>query len=275
MSRSSRLLRYAVSAAVAVSAVCLIFAEDRRPLRQATQPRARRQLDNLVLGASSLATAGMMQRSVLEPLLDARRSGLTACLPPAIQPFAAFLLLDWAMYWWHRWTHEVDALWRLHRVHHVDRDLDMSTAIRFHFVDQLVSLPMRAAMILIISPDKRTHALWNRFFFASVLFHHTNVRLPPSWERILSLLLTTPRMHGIHHMARRDATDSNWTSGFSLWDRVHGSFRLDLPDEAIPIGVPGYPDQIGTLASLKLPENGTSGDWTRDDRVEDLTFRRA
>ena len=146
-------------------------------------------------------------------------------------------------------------------MHHVDLDLDTSTALRFHFVDQLVSAPMRAAMVVLVGPDEKTHARWNTFFFASVLFHHANVRLPRALEDRLALVLTTPRMHGIHHMARKDATDSNWTSGISLWDRLHGTFRNDLGDEELPIGVPAYSAALGISTALRLPREPVEGDW--------------
>ncbi|MEO0499510.1 MAG: sterol desaturase family protein [Pseudomonadota bacterium] len=245
------------------AALWLLRAEDRRPLRSAGQPRARRQLTNLALGAGSLAMAGLVQTHVLTPLLarDTGRFGLVRTLPARLRPLAAFLLLDWAMYWWHRATHRVDALWRLHRVHHVDLGLDMSTAIRFHAIDQIVSAPMRIAMIVLIGPDARTHETWNRWFFANVLFHHTNVRLPYAAERWLSLVITTPAMHGIHHMARRDLSDANWTAGFSWWDRLHGSFRADLPANAVRIGIAGYAAPVDTVASLALPAASTADDW--------------
>ncbi|MBV7256474.1 sterol desaturase family protein [Pacificimonas sp. WHA3] len=237
--------------------------EDRRPLRRPRLRREGRQLTNIALGIGSMLASSLVQKHGLRPLLyhDAGRYGLVRHLPRGLRAPAAFLLLDWAMYWWHRATHEIDGLWRLHRVHHVDLDLDMSTAVRFHAADQLVSAPMRAAMIVIIGPDARTDARWNGWFLANVLFHHANIRLPLAWERGLAAVLTTPRMHGIHHMARRDATDSNWSSGFSLWDRIHGSFRLDIPADAIRIGVAGYPDDLIAAKALALPLRSTEADW--------------
>lgn len=238
--------------------------EDHSPLRQTALPRSRRQATNLILGIGSLLMAGRIQRALLTPLFDRRteRRGVVQSLPARWRRVAAFLLLDWSIYWWHRASHRIPPLWRLHRVHHVDLDLDMSTAIRFHFAEQLLSAPVRAAMILLIGPDARTHALWNRFFFASILFHHANIRLPATMDRILSLLLTTPRMHGIHHMARRDLTDSNWTSGLSLWDRLHGSFRADVAPDAVRVGVPAYTADLGSPDLLMLPMAAPSAaDW--------------
>ena len=266
----TRLRALGTAAAVAAGAfalVALLRREDRKPLRMPRQPRARRQLDNIVLGAGSLLVAGAVQNYALAPLLarDAGRFGAVRFLAPCLRPLAGFLTLDWAMYWWHRWTHVHEPLWRFHRVHHVDLDLDMSTAIRFHAVDQAISAPMRMAMIVVLGPDARTHDVWNRFFFLSVLFHHANIRLPCRWERRLALFLTTPRMHGIHHMARPEATDSNWSSGISLWDRLHGSFRLDMRADAVRMGVAAYAHRLNVRQSLYLPMADTRGDWDVGD----------
>ena len=96
-----------------------------------------------------------------------------------------------------------------------------------------------------------------------MLFHHANIRIPERLERRLALLLTTPRMHGIHHMARRDATDSNWSSGISLWDRLHGTFRLDLAPDAIRIGVAAYETDMGARDLLRLPASSPADDWRK------------
>ncbi|MGB7405418.1 MAG: sterol desaturase family protein [Pacificimonas sp.] len=220
-------------------------------------------MTNLLLAGGSLAVASAVQARILAPMLahDAGRYGVVRRLPADLRGPAAFLMLDWAMYWWHRATHLVPVLWRFHRVHHVDLDMDMSTALRFHAIDQLVSAPMRVAMIVVIGPDEKAHASWNAFFGASVLFHHANISIPRAVEERLALLLTTPRMHGIHHMAVRSATDSNWSSGISLWDRLHGSFRLDLHEDTIRMGVAGYPESVGIGESLALPFRSTEGDW--------------
>jgi sterol desaturase/sphingolipid hydroxylase (fatty acid hydroxylase superfamily) len=98
-------------------------------------------------------------------------------------------------------------------------------------------------------------SLGQTLLLPSVLFHHSNVRLPRAAERRLSLLLVTPRMHGIHHSAAREETDSNWSSGLTLWDRLHGTLRLDVPQEEITVGVPAYrePSEVGLAEVLRLP----------------------
>lgn len=215
---------------------------------------------NLALGVLSMAVVSAIEDPVVKPLThraSARRRGLVQRLPlpSAARDALAFLAMDYTIYLWHVLTHKIPALWRLHLVHHVDLDLDASTALRFHAADMLVSTPYRALQVAALGVSPRAFAAWRAFFFLSVVFHHSNLRLPARWERRVSLLLTTPLMHAIHHTAARDRTDSNWSSGLSLWDRLHGTFRLDAPPAGSPIGVPGYrePSGIALRPSLTLP----------------------
>ena len=176
----------------------------------------------------------------------------------------AFLLMDYTYYLWHVATHKVPFLWRFHRVHHLDPDLDMNTAVRFHALDMLVSTPMRMLQVRISGADPETHGIWRGFFMVSVLFHHSNLRLPAGIDRALSTVITTPRMHGIHHSQRLDEMDSNWSSGISIWDRLHGTYRADVPQGAITIGVDDEhaARDIGLIPALESPFriSGTSRD---------------
>ena len=215
---------------------------------------------NLVLGALSMAVVSAVEGPVVRPLArraEARRRGLAQRLPaPAwLRDAAAMLAMDYTIYLWHVLTHKVPVLWRLHLVHHADLDMDVTTALRFHAVDMLVSVPWRATQVALLGVSPRALQGWQAFFFLSVLFHHSNLRLPPGLERRLSRVLTTPRMHGIHHSTVRGETDSNWSSGLSLWDHLHRTFRLDVPDGQVQIGVPGYRDPAGVRLrpSLAMP----------------------
>jgi len=232
----------------------LLIAERRRPSRPPSQDEPRRTLTNLVLGAGCMAVISAVEKPLIERLTanaERRRLGLAQQLPAPLRDPAAFLLLDWAMYGWHVATHRVPFLWRFHLVHHVDRDMDTSTALRFHFADMLVSLPFRLAQVAIAGAGPRAHQAWQRFFFASVLFHHSRLRLSPRAERLLSCALTTPGMHDIHHRACDESLDSNWSSGLSFWDHLHRTFRAERPDA--PIGVPGWDEPLSLPQLLALP----------------------
>ncbi len=250
------------AAADLLLAACLLAiacGERLSPLRRPTQPPSR-ILGNLALGAASLAVVSGLEAPILHALAgraERRRRGLAQRLPlPSWGcDLIGILLMDYTTYVWHALTHEVPLLWRLHLVHHVDLDLDASTALRFHALDMLVSIPWRAAQVALLGVSGRALRAWQAFFFLSVLFHHSNLRLPPRLDRRLSWLLTTPRMHTIHHSVVRGETNSNWSSGFSLWDRLHGSFRWDAAPREGGIGVPGYRDPAETrlARSWRMP----------------------
>ncbi len=234
----------------------LLVAERLRPRRVRTQAEPERSARNLTMGAMSLAVVGGVQRPLAVPLarrVAVRRQGLAQQLPGPVwlRDLAAMLLLDWTNYHWHVATHRVPLLWRLHLVHHVDLDMDATTALRFHAVDMAVSVPLRLAQVRLLGVSERALAYWEAFFLASVLFHHADLDLP--FDDRLAWLLTSPGMHDIHHRADLSASDRNFSAGLSLWDRLHGTFSDERP--AVPIGVPGYrePAEIDLASSLALP----------------------
>ncbi len=245
-------------AALGLAALAIVVGERRRPLRRATQAEPERSIANLALGAMSMAVVALVEKPMTEPLARAaerERRGLAQWLPasPLVRDAAAVLLMDYTIYWWHVATHKLPWLWRFHLVHHVDRDLDATTALRFHAADMAISAPYRAAQVAVLGVSPRALRVWQGWFFLAVLFHHSNLRLPAPWERRLARIVTTPRMHGIHHSTVKDETDSNWSSGLALWDHLHRTFRLDVPQDRIAIGVPGYRDELGVAASMRLP----------------------
>jgi sterol desaturase/sphingolipid hydroxylase (fatty acid hydroxylase superfamily) len=238
----------------------LLLLERLAPLRARTEPEAPRLVRNLALAGLSAAVVTALQPLALAPvarLVEERGLGLLPllALPRWVELAAAVVLLDYTLWHWHRWNHRVGWLWRFHLVHHVDRDLDASTALRFHFGEMALSVPYRAAQMALIGAGRDALALWTGLLLASVVFHHSNLRLPAALDRRLAPLLVTPRMHGIHHSERREETDSNFASLFSLWDVLHRTLRLDVPQERVAIGVPGYRDrrELGLRALLALP----------------------
>ena len=243
--------------AVAGTFVALAWLERRRPLREAKhEPKARRELRNAAVAGLAAAAVQLLEKPVtnrLTALVERRGVGLLPALrlPRWFETAAACVLLDYTLYLWHVLTHRVPFLWRFHRVHHADLDLDASTGLRFHAGEMALSVAWRAAQVLLIGIRRPALALWNALLLIEVMFHHSNVELPPAVERWLGVLLVTPRMHGIHHSVERAETDSNWSSGLTLWDYLHGTLRLDVPQAAVTLGVPELrrPGQV-TLAKL-------------------------
>ena len=233
----------------------LVLLERKRPLRHERESKLRRNGRNLAVASLGALTAQLVEAPVVRPLarfVERRRFGLLKQLrlPRPLEIIAAVLLMDYTLYLWHILTHRVPFLWRFHAVHHVDLDLDASTALRFHFGELAVSVPYRAAQIALIGIDAEALSYWQMFLSLSILFHHSNVRLPRDFEAKLGWFLVTPRMHGIHHSSEPAESNTNWSSGLALWDRIHRTLRLDKPQEEICIGVKG----IDTEERVRLPE---------------------
>ena len=229
---------------VAVFGAMLIL-ERRRPLRRSVESKMRRVIRNLTTGATALAVAALLQAPLLVPVSQwvmTHRIGLlnVIAMPAALQAVVAVLLLDYTLWFWHFACHRVPFLWRFHLVHHVDRDMDASTALRFHFGEHALSTLYRCAQIVVIGATPLSVWTWQLILFASILFHHSNVELPHAFERRLVRFIVTPRMHGIHHSDRLNEANSNWSSLLSCWDFLHRTMVLAVPQGEVTIGVPAY-----------------------------------
>jgi sterol desaturase/sphingolipid hydroxylase (fatty acid hydroxylase superfamily) len=238
----------------------LFVAERRRPLRRQVEPGAARVGRNLVIGVLAAATTAASELPIVAPvqaLAERERIGLLRLIPMprALRVLLGFLLLDYTLYLWHRANHRAPVLWRFHAVHHIDLDLDTTTGLRFHFGELAMAAAFRAAQVLVLGVDRNTLRLWQKMLVLSVVFHHSNLKLPTAVEGRLNAVLVTPRMHGIHHSTRPDETNSNYSSLLSCWDRLHRSLRLDVPQARVTIGVPGFsqPEEVTLEQSLRLP----------------------
>lgn len=267
---------------VGVTFGVLAWLEYRRPLRQSVECKARRNVRNLAVAGIGAAALQAAERPVVESLtrlVDRRSLGIVkaAKLPVWLEVTAAALLMDYTLYLWHVLTHRSPFLWRFHAAHHVDLDMDASTALRFHAGELLASVPWRAAQIIVIGVSPLTYSCWQTGLFMSILFHHSNARLPIGLERFLSWILVTPRMHGIHHSYVRTEMNSNWSSGLSVWDRLHGTLRLDVPQDDITIGIPAYryPEQVTLPKVLLIPLDEQENVWELPHPAEshELTVR--
>ena len=152
------------------------------------------------------------------------------------------VLLDFLIYWWHRANHEVPLLWRFHEVHHLDRFLDTTTAVRFHFGEVLLSAGFRAGVILLLAIPLASVLVFETLLLIATMFHHSNLRLPPRFERTLARVVITPSIHWVHHHALRRDTDSNYGTILSLWDPLFGSRNRTPRRPEMEIGVEGAPE---------------------------------
>jgi sterol desaturase/sphingolipid hydroxylase (fatty acid hydroxylase superfamily) len=163
-------------------------------------------------------------------------------VPLAFSAPIAFVVLDCAIYWQHRIFHIVPALWRFHRMHHSDTELDVTSGFRFHPVEIALSMLIKAAAILALGAPAIAVLAFEVVLNATSLFNHSNIRLAPTLEPKLRRFLVTPEMHRVHHSVDRAETDSNFSFNFPWWDHIFGSYRASAKagEEGIVIGVPEF-----------------------------------
>ena len=256
-----------------VSLGLLLFLLERVvPLRTRTRALLGRLVVNLAFSAFALATTALLVRPVVQASLGRvadRSFGLVhlVALPAPLRFVVAFLLMDLSFYYWHLLNHRVPLLWRFHNVHHMDPDLDVSTALRFHFGELAFSAGFRIVQILLIGVSAWIYLAYELLFQANTFFHYSNVRLPIRLERALNRVLVTPRMHGIHHSQVQRETNSNYGVVFPWWDRLHRTLGLNVPQSAITIGVPAYsnPEDNRLRDAILLPFREQRDYWRRPD----------
>lgn len=144
--------------------------------------------------------------------------------PFALEAMIALLVLDAAIYLQHVAMHKVPWLWRLHRVHHADLDVDLTTGLRFHPVEILLSALYKAGIVLLLGADPLIVLIYEALLSGFALFTHANVAMPATWDRQLRRIFCTPDMHRRHHSIDRPETDSNYGNILSLWDRLGRSY---------------------------------------------------
>ena len=240
--------------------VVLFIAEGRRQLRKRKQPRLQRIVINSIVAIPAFTLLRFLFLPVMVKLALKNRQlqwGLNYqyAAHPLIKGMVAFLIMDYTNYLWHVLNHKAPLLWRFHVVHHCDPDLDVTTAIRFHFGELIGSVFYRGAFVFLSGATALQVLLYEILFEGATQFHHSNLKLPFTLEKVLNKLIVTPRMHGIHHSVIRQETDSNYSVIFSFWDRLHNTVKLNVPQDKIVTGVPSYsdPDELTIGYLLKLP----------------------
>lgn len=270
-----RITRYAIPIAMVVWFAVLFQSERKRPLRVPTEPKVQHIGRNLAVAAATAITLALSETPLLKLLTKSvakNKSGLLqrANLPRPIYLALSVVLMDYTLYIWHVLTHRIPFLWRFHVAHHIDRDLDISTALRFHFGEMAISVLWRLLQVRVLGIDKQALKLWQSLLFFSILFHHSNLPLPKNVDRFLNQFIVTPRMHGIHHSVIESETNSNWSSGLTIWDKLHGTYRMDVADKEIITGVPAFQndDDLTLAAVLEMPFQHQPDSWCTDENKQ-------
>lgn len=262
-----------LSLAIIASAFVLLAAlELVVPFRRATQPKLRRWATNLGLYlVDTLALRALMPLAMVgtAALAQQRGWGLFNAIdwPMWLEAVLAILVLDLALYLQHWATHRVPLLWRMHRVHHVDRDFDITTAARFHPFEIVLSMGYKMGMVALFGMAPVAVLVFVAGFTVLTLWTHSNLSLPPWIERTVRAVIVTPDMHRIHHSVIRRETDSNYGTFLSGWDRLFGTYvgQAEGAQQTMPIGLSSWQDdrpaRFGwSLALPFLPSKGGKGE---------------
>jgi sterol desaturase/sphingolipid hydroxylase (fatty acid hydroxylase superfamily) len=234
------------------------------PRRARALSRARRWPTNLAV--TLLNSLALRALAILLPLLaigaaldaTAQGWGLFNRLdwPAWLELVLAVLILDLAIWAQHLVTHKVPLFWRFHRVHHADRDMDVTTGFRFHPVEILASMGLKIGLVYLLGPSALAVLLFEILLSGTALFNHSNLALPGWLDSAVRLVLVTPDMHRVHHSVHRDEHDSNYGFCLSLWDRI---FRTHVPQpkeghDAMTVGLEWQDERPARLGwSLGLP----------------------
>ena len=233
------------------------------PARTATVTRLPRRIANLTL---MILNAGLVRLVVPLSLVGvaffAQHAGLGLFQYLRLSPWLSIpvtvVLMDLAVYGQHVAMHKVPFLWRLHLVHHADPEFDVTTGIRFHTFEILLSFGYKALPIVLLGLPATGVLLFEVLLNAMSMFSHSNVRLPFRWEPIVRAVAVTPDMHRVHHSILTRETNSNYGFNLSCWDRFFGTYR-DQPTDGhvgMTIGLPESRDErrvVRLVGMLLLP----------------------
>ena len=200
------------------------------PRRQRTTSRALRWTGNLgVVMVDTLVVRLLLPTAAVGVALKGEAAGWgllsLVAWPLWLKVAAAVVLLDLAIYLQHVLFHAVPSLWRLHRMHHADLDFDVSTGVRFHPIEILLSLMIKIAVVAGIGAPAVSVLIFEILLNATSMFNHGNVRMPAALDRLVRWFVVTPDMHRVHHSIDPSETNTNFGFNFAIWDRLFGTYR--------------------------------------------------
>lgn len=246
--------------------VLLLFWEWIRPKRSLSQSRLKRWLNNIAL----VITSTIIVRIVLPTaaismayLVEQQQWGLVNYFdfPFWVKVVVSFILLDLFIYLQHAMFHVLPLLWRFHRVHHSDLDCDVSTGLRFHPVEIVISVLLKMAAIMLLGAPVLAVILFEAILNLMSMFTHSNIQLNKTVEKVLRWLVVTPDMHRVHHSVNENETNSNFGFDISLWDRLFGTYVAEPREghQGMTIGLDHFRDpkwqNLGGLVLMPFSTN--------------------
>lgn len=204
---------------------------------EVASPRRRREIPRIVRWTNNLALVAL-DTAILRLVFPVLAVGLAAAaerhgfglfnmvaLPGWLAVLLSIVILDLVVYLQHVLFHAVPGLWRLHRVHHADLEIDVTTGLRFHPIEILLSMAIKLAAVAALGAPPVAVLLFEVILNGMAMFNHSNLALPPALDRLLRLVVVTPDMHRVHHSILPAETNSNFGFNLSWWDRLLGTYR--------------------------------------------------
>lgn len=237
-------------------------AETVRPRRVLSSSKRRRWLSNLgVAFLSSIITRLLIPIIPTTVALYCQTNGYGVFnqidVSPLIAIIANVLLLDMVIYWQHVAFHKFTILWRIHRMHHADTDIDASTGIRFHPIEIACSMLIKLAVVFLLGPPVISVIIFEILLNGCALFNHANCRLPLRLDALLRLFVVTPDMHRVHHSTNMREANMNYGFNFPWWDRLFGTYKpqpdLGHTDMNIGLNIFRDPKYLSLSQILMIP----------------------
>lgn len=255
--------------------VVIFLWEKLAPRRSSSSMTQKRQLTNILLVVLNTALLRL-----LIPLAAVSTAGIAMmhgwglfnwlAFPEWLEVLLCFLVLDMFIYFQHRLFHYIKPLWRLHRVHHSDTEFDVTTGLRFHPLEIILSMCIKMALVVALGAPVLAVILFEVMLNASSLFNHGNIRIPLTLDRYLRYIVVTPDMHRVHHSALKKETNSNFGFNLPWWDRLFASYRgqPEAGHEKLTIGLKEFRGTrfVNVLWLLKQPALD-SAEYT-DDSID-------
>ena len=264
-----------LGAFVSVFAIMAVF-ESVLPRRARVMRRSIRWFGNLSLATLNAVLVPLAMPLValgMASLAQERGWGLLNLVevPYWVAFVGSVIVLDFVIYLQHVMFHAVPVLWRLHRVHHSDVELDVSSGVRFHVIEILISMGIKVVAIMVIGPPVLAVLTFEVVLNATSMFNHANVRIPLGVDRALRLFLVTPDMHRVHHSVVRSETDSNFGFNLPWWDYLCGTYRGQpaAGHEGMTIGVPEFREERDSYPHRLLAQPFTTSTRTVTAEAEE------
>ena len=249
------------------------FLAPRRPLSVSKKRRWFCNLSIVIVDTAVIRFVFPLAAVGVAVLAQERHWGLfnTIALPSNLAILISVVLLDLVIYFQHVMFHALPILWRFHRMHHTDRDLDVSSGLRFHPVEIMVSMLIKMTAILLIGPAPIAIIIFEVLLNATAMFNHSNSYVPLPLDRILRWVVVTPDMHRVHHSIIRKETDSNFGFNLPWWDRLFGTYRAQPQEghDGMTIGLRSYqddqPQQLGWMLIMPFRTPAANKTSTPED----------